>query len=207
MLFDELKNKYPNLQLSLYGDCIIVPISEYTKEKEKQLQQEGHNSRITDYQFREVWAISLKKTEPYTKEPFPELPKLQPTAKSANSSKPDWTDEEKDRLMKRWVEVMPVTATGKAKELLKEFPGQSEQAIYLIHYELTGGKATHQRKKITEPMNNKINELQEKIVALDLKIGTLESDKEELSNDLDFLKADFKEHQHSKKTGLPLVPP
>jgi len=39
MLFDELKNKYPNAQLSLYGDCLIIPSNEFQKEWEKTLQE------------------------------------------------------------------------------------------------------------------------------------------------------------------------
>jgi hypothetical protein len=159
--------------------------------------------------------------------------------------------------MKRWSEVTPPTALGKARELQKEFPERSEQAIYLMQYGLTGGKATHQRKPsaaattksqleqqkkqveeehkiysdnelekklyirreemeefidstltlLKEEFNAQREELQKKIVDLNLRVGTLENDNAELANEIEFIRADFKEHEHSEITHKPLVPP
>ena len=148
-LFETLKNKYPIQQIALYGDCIIIPTAEFEKDWEKRLKEEGYMSHIVQIDYHSKWAVQLRKAEIYTKTPFPE-PKPQPTPptniKATKASKADWTQEDKDRLMKRWVEVTPTTAMGKARELLKEFPGRSEQSLYLMYYGLTGGKATHQRK-------------------------------------------------------------
>jgi hypothetical protein len=148
-LFETLKNKYPIQQIAMYGDCIIIPIVEFGDDWEKRLKEEGYMSHIVQINYVGRWAVQLRKAEVYKKEPFPDPPKEKSSKKeilAINRNKADWTKEEKDRLMKRWSEVTPPTALGKARELQKEFPERSEHAIYLMQYGLTGGKATHQRK-------------------------------------------------------------
>jgi hypothetical protein len=259
-LFETLKNKYPIQQIAMYGDCIIIPIVEFGDDWEKRLKEEGYMSHVVQINYVGRWAVQLRKAEVYKKEPFPDPPKEKSSKKeilAINRNKADWTKEEKDRLMKRWSEVTPPTALGKARELQKEFPERSEQAIYLMQYGLTGGKATHQRKPsaaattksqleqqkkqveeehkiysdnelekklyirreemeefidstltlLKEEFNAQREELQKKIVDLDLRVGTLENDKAELANEIEFIRADFKEHEHSEITHKPLVPP
>jgi hypothetical protein len=149
MLFEELKNKYPNAQLSLYGDCLIIPMSEYTKEKEKQLQAEGHISRITDYQFNEVWAVSLKKTETYKKEPFPEPPKESDKTKNMRlaAQSPDWDPREEQHLLKRWEELGKISNEQKGNQLKSEFPKRSAAALIQKHYKLKAKQEREQAKK------------------------------------------------------------
>ena len=225
-----------------------------------QAESEGYISHIVQIGYHSKWAVQLRKAEIYTKTPFPD-PNPQPTPptniKATKASKADWTQEDKDRLMKRWVEVKPTTAMGKARELLKEFPGRSEQSLYLMYYGLTGGKATHSREPpaaattktkleeqkeqveeehklysenelekqlyirreemeefidstltlLKEEYTSRLEELHKRIVDLDLRVGTLENEKAELANEIEFLRADFKEHEHSEITHKPLVPP
>jgi hypothetical protein len=60
---------------------------------------------------------------------------------------------------------------------------------------------------LKEEFNAQREELQKKIVDLDLRVGTLENDNAELANEIEFIRADFKEHEHSEITHKPLVPP
>jgi hypothetical protein len=235
MLFEELKNKYPNAQLSLYGDCLIIPMSEYTKEKEKQLQAEGHISRITDYQFNEVWAVSLKKTEPYKKEPFPEPPNLE-SEKTKNmrlaAQSPDWAPEEEQHLLKRWEELGNLSNEKKGKQLNPEFPKRSAAALIQKYRKLKAKQEKEQAKKEPKPeptpdkptdekaltyeeqVQLQLSEFRGRIVKLESFMANF-TDKysnpvEALEHTEDMvidLKYQFDKHEHSKKTGLPLVPP
>lgn len=207
-LFEQLKNKYPVRQIALFGDCIIIPTAEFEKDWEKRLKEEGYMSHVVQIDYHSQWAVQLRKAEVYKKEPISPPPgpgnvsthtTTPEPAKLTNAGKAEWTDEDKDRLMKRWVEVTPTTAMGKAREIVKEFPGRSAQALYLMHYELTGGKTTHQRKprknkpepaaatnkyqedldklekitnaiqKVTEPIYKKIADLEKEIEELKFK--------------------------------------
>jgi hypothetical protein len=150
--------------------------------------------------------------------------------------------------------------------LTPEFAGRSPQAIYLMHYDLTGGKAAHQRKtkekqqptpneeteknqpeqsisqlvlvaKITEVLQGLIKPLEENIKNLEArvygeqtvtvatlnqllqpikeKLADISMDKqnelktkiEDLETTMGEYMVKFEEHEHSEKTGKPLVPP
>jgi hypothetical protein len=240
MLFDELKNKYPNAQLSLYGDCLIIPSNEFQKEWEKTLQEEGHTVHMTDYEYKSVYAVSMQKKETYKKTPFPEPPKESDKTKNMRlaAQSPDWDPREEQHLLKRWEELGNISNEQKGNQLKSEFPKRSAAALIQKHRKLIAkqereqakkdgekpeapkettaatsqdleylGKITEILEKVTDPINARVEELHKKIVDLDLRIGTLVDDKAELEKEIDILKADFKGHEHSKKTGLPLVPP
>jgi hypothetical protein len=176
---------------------------------------------------------------------------------------PDWTQPDKDRLIKRWDELGTISQLEKGRRLQAEFPGRSPQALYVMHYQLTGGKETHQRKtkqptpnketeknqpeqsisqiyfaaKVTEIIKDLIKPLEENIKNLEArvygeqtvtvatlnqllqpikeKLADISMDKqnelkikiEDLETTMGEYMVKFEEHEHSEKTGKPLVPP
>jgi hypothetical protein len=257
-LFEELKNKYPAVTLSLYGDSLIIPQNEFKKEWEKTLTEEGHAWRLIDYDRRMIFAISLKHNVPYIKEPFPEPPPQQKTespireiiqqrARGGNRWKNVWQPKEDELLIILWNQEPKLTVQKITAIFQKTYSNRTDLAIgnriSALQVEeriprRIGKKAPKtpkpekekpkhwneikenpnpepQEKRILEEVQEVakklISELSDErakqLVEFDLRILTLERAKAELEVEIEFLRSDFKEHEHSRKTGLPLVPP
>ncbi len=258
-LFEQLKNKYPSKALSLYGDCLIIPTKEFEKEWEKQLQEEGHAVRVTESEYRTIYAVSIQKKIPFApKEPFPEPPKqeepkkitepmkeiVQHRAKGGNKWLNVWQPNEDKLLIELWNKTPRLTVQQITTELQKTYPNRTLEAvgnrISALQAEGQIQPRWHTKRKTkpepaAEPGNKPMtqteflteiktrmealaglivqnsNENLERISNLeqDLKtvISTMNGRIDDIDNNLHFLTDDFKEHEHSDKTGLPRVPP
>jgi hypothetical protein len=265
-LFEKLKNKYRPVQLKLYGECLIIPMDEFQKEWERILETEGHTTRVTDYEYKAVYAVSIKKAETYTKEPFPEPERPEPIKNESQKTKnmraakesPKWTKPENVRLCKRWRELGNIPKEQKTKQLLPEFPGRTTGAIHQKIIKLSRkpeyqellkqveakpepaaepaplkiiqapapepkpepAAAPPKEKELTyeEVVQSQIQRLAEDLEKIreqtvdrqmDLQevIGTMNRKIDDLETTLGEYIEKFDQHEHSIKTGLPLVPP
>ena len=225
-LFETLKNKYPTEKLSLYGDCIIIPIKEFGKDWENLLKLDGYMCHVTDHNGKAILAVQHRKAVFYEKVPFPEKPKeselsriydeppqreASPTSsKPSNWNAPSWTEEEKTRLRERWPQLTGGSNRKRCAQLALEFSGRSAEAIYQKAYDLGAiPKRTKKAKSQTpaepskpqEPQPSEVDLTEVDLIKLVTEISNmilapLKEQLEDLEKTVHDLQDQLRNHEH-----------
>lgn len=116
---EELKQKFPVKDVPPYGNCIVVPGTEFNPDWEAELDDQGFLCAFTDLDQKAVTLVRLGKkvgSEPAEREvprsPSPALPK-------------HWSPEEDEVLVKLWNERVLI------EKMTPSFPRRTEAAIRL----------------------------------------------------------------------------
>lgn len=130
---EELKQKYPVQQFSLYGECVVVPGNEFDPDWEHYLTEQGHKCHFVDFEGKAVSLIELGRRErkgetrevfrPRTSEKKETLAERRTRILHDPLSK--WTPKDREKLITLWNDPMKITI----REIAEHFPKRSVHAI------------------------------------------------------------------------------
>jgi len=234
MSLEELKKLHPPESIAPYGIVIVVPTAEWEKIDITDLNEDN---KISFHDWRGKTSVFIRLI-PKRPQPDPENEETAAPTKlhkweilMKNRASPNWTPEEENRLMKRWVELGQKTADAKATELTKEFPGRSSKALYQKSFVLSKRPEYSQQsaKKVNpEPTaaapqqqpgtgtKKESEKSQEEVEYRATALGVIQSFTEiytkmdrrltAAENEVAELKKTLKEHEHSLQTGKAMAP-
>jgi hypothetical protein len=134
----QLKERFPTQNVPPYGECVIVPGTEFDPDWEAMLDEGGYGCIFTDINGKAVTlvltikrhgdsrkTVHMPRRIPEKEEP----PTPEPTRKHLPRIKgPQWSREDENRLIKR-VSELSGTIKGKCGILTKEFQGRTPNAL------------------------------------------------------------------------------
>jgi hypothetical protein len=132
---EQLKERFPTQNVPPYGECVIVPGTEFDSDWEAMLDEGGYGCIFTDINSKPVTLVLTIKRHGDSKrtvyEPRAESrgPTKEPLPVGLSAMKgPQWARDDEDRLVKRIGELKGKLEE-KCRVLSKEFKGRSPNAI------------------------------------------------------------------------------